>query len=634
MSDDNEYYQTSNGDDRGQQMPVADTLLATTGGDATSTGINQPYYSMADAGPQADFYPAIDTNLQIGAYSSSFQANPINMGMGLPLQDAVITDLDLFTRDLRQLESGLSKLDLSSMEVQHAPLRIILLPIAEQLEISANGRPTDKSEGAGNWLLANVKDPEKKTSPTKLFAMSWDDAHVGCRVSHIDGSRFAIYFIPSQDHVILYNTGVFDIFASQVGEGNSGVQYQIKGGMTLGRLPLAPGEWIFYTVYGNLAEAKVLGRAEWAVSHQPAKRHGDCSTNLPKKSRLSADLATDGAIYRTGDVEMKSSGHALLDLNSGQTIHVGFRDSGESTYRLKRLELIADGLKSSIWKGKHSKFPGKVVSVQVLKPKINPGLGEHPCAVAEYWVEQATILASLGDHFGLRNFLGADARFYSIYTEYVDAQPLDQHVTGPADNPQFSGNVQRAWRIINDIAAVLSFLHKQNVVHGDIRPGNILYNPLRGTLLVGFGNGFRSKGTRQEDHPPWYMPPEFLENPESLGAPADMFAFGVVMMWVLHRIRLPESGQYWDVRDVHDSSGVAEDRQRIALRHMQLWMEEIREAALIPSPEGGVLDDAVNALVKDKEVRFDAEKLESWVIKATQTPPPRRRDIPTTSHIE
>ncbi|KAJ8131068.1 hypothetical protein O1611_g2560 [Lasiodiplodia mahajangana] len=524
---------------------------------------------------------------------------------------------------LQQVKWELSELDLSSMEAQRALFRIILLPKAEGLGISAYGRPTDRSEGSGNWRFANVKGAPKGTAPTKLFAMSWDDEHVGCRVDHWNTTKFVIYFNPWQDHAILRNFGLSDIQATRVDEGNVGEVEHIAEGLVSGCLALDAGEWIVADGNEFLVEVKVLERTEWAVSHQPAKRQAGCSTNLPKKTRVLADLAADGATYQTGVSEANASGHALLDLSSGQTIHVGSRDGGESTYRLKRLEPVAHGTESSIWKGEHSKFPRKLVAVKVLKPKDNTVSSHHPYSTAEDWIRKVTILSSLGDHFSLVNYLGADARFYSIYTEFVDAQPLDQHVTGPDDNPQFCGNVQGAWRILNDMAAALSFIHQKGVVHGDIRPGNILYNPQRGAFLVGFGNGLCLEDPEQPYRWPWYIPPEFLYNPSSLGSPADMFALGVVMLWVLHRIRLPECAPFWNIKDVHPTAEIQAEHNRAAQNQMILWAEIIRLAASTPSIEGGAIDSIVNALLEKKRDRIDALKLESRVVGATQTPPKR-----------
>ncbi len=39
---------------------------------------------------------------------------------------------------------------------------------------------------------------------------------------------------------------------------------------------------------------------------------------------------------------------------------------------------------------------------------------------------------------------------------------------------------------------------------------------------------------------PWYLPPEFVEERGQRGTPGDIFALGVVMLYVLGRLPLPE----------------------------------------------------------------------------------------------
>jgi hypothetical protein len=64
---------------------------------------------------------------------------------------------------------------------------------------------------------------------------------------------------------------------------------------------------------------------------------------------------------------------------------------------------IADGLGQSIWKAEHSKFPGKVVAVKVLKPPSGPDFDMPTCMAALKWITRTTALSSAGNHVGSYN---------------------------------------------------------------------------------------------------------------------------------------------------------------------------------------------------------------------------------------
>lgn len=84
-------------------------------------------------------------------------------------------------------------------------------------------------------------------------------------------------------------------------------------------------------------------------------------------------------------------------------------------------------------------------------------------------------------------------------------------------------------------------MHRSGFAHNDIKPANILFSPARGAVLINFGlsmelldRGVYTGGT------PWYMPPEFKKRQGKQGTAGDVFALGVVMLYVLGKLPLPE----------------------------------------------------------------------------------------------
>ena len=94
---------------------------------------------------------------------------------------------------------------------------------------------------------------------------------------------------------------------------------------------------------------------------------------------------------------------------------------------------------------------------------------------------------------------------------------------------------REAWRLIRDIADALAYLHRNQIIHCDIKPSNILLtneNPYR-TKICDFG---QSRGLVTEAfHPagtPLYASPEQLRDPrdssDGRGFKWDVYSFGVV----------------------------------------------------------------------------------------------------------
>lgn len=114
------------------------------------------------------------------------------------------------------------------------------------------------------------------------------------------------------------------------------------------------------------------------------------------------------------------------------------------------------------------------------------------------------------------------------------------------------------------MSAAVDYLASMRILHNDIRPANIIYNPGQGAILLDFGSA------SEQDEPygntrPEYVCPEYIRSGER-GVGSDVFSFGVVMLFVTRQIRLPESfvAPGWSAviaaEDTHSvDSGLARD---------------------------------------------------------------------------
>ncbi|HEX3019555.1 MAG TPA: protein kinase [Chitinispirillaceae bacterium] len=99
--------------------------------------------------------------------------------------------------------------------------------------------------------------------------------------------------------------------------------------------------------------------------------------------------------------------------------------------------------------------------------------------------------------------------------------------------------------VAGDIIHAMAILHSANVIHGDVKPDNVIITPERGAVLVDFGfsftapsNGSRSKNALQGT--PRYMAPElWAENRNADHKKTDLYALGILLRELLNT-ELPE----------------------------------------------------------------------------------------------
>lgn len=59
--------------------------------------------------------------------------------------------------------------------------------------------------------------------------------------------------------------------------------------------------------------------------------------------------------------------------------------------------------------------------------------------------------------------------------------------TDAASRYYFTGALDDAVRVFSGIASAMKYLHGKKIVHNDIKPANVLYDPARGPVLIDFG---------------------------------------------------------------------------------------------------------------------------------------------------
>ncbi len=118
---------------------------------------------------------------------------------------------------------------------------------------------------------------------------------------------------------------------------------------------------------------------------------------------------------------------------------------------------------------------------------------------------------------------GGDSRSTVVISEYAQGGSL-------ADRMVRKYEWLEAMRLAACIAAGINFAHKNNVVHGNLRPSNVLFDSLDTVKIADFGMPSHYEGKKN-----WYAPPEFKASKQG-----DIYALGVI----LHQLLLGRTPEY------------------------------------------------------------------------------------------
>jgi eukaryotic-like serine/threonine-protein kinase len=169
-------------------------------------------------------------------------------------------------------------------------------------------------------------------------------------------------------------------------------------------------------------------------------------------------------------------------------------------------------------------------AIKVLRPELGPE------RIAGLQAEAQLLATVKSDHVVERLTAGEqDVRWTWYAMEHLQGRPLSD--LGAWENV---GSAPRATAIAGQLAAALTALHRVEVVHGDVRPENVLLVHRRGTRdwvkLIDFGSAtrggepMRRTVTRASElrGVPSYMSPEQLSG-RPYDAQTDVWSLGVVL---------------------------------------------------------------------------------------------------------
>ena len=163
-----------------------------------------------------------------------------------------------------------------------------------------------------------------------------------------------------------------------------------------------------------------------------------------------------------------------------------------------------------------------------VAPRSSSDAGNYDWGLTRF-LEEARVLAGF-DHPNINRVhrrLEAHGTAY-IVLEYLSGKSL-------SDRLKRTGRLSpdEVWRLFNELLSGLAEVHRQDYVHRDIKPGNIMFREDGGAVLLDFGAARQAIGQRTRSITtiltPFYAPPEQYDlKGHDVGPWSDFYALGVV----------------------------------------------------------------------------------------------------------
>jgi serine/threonine protein kinase len=195
--------------------------------------------------------------------------------------------------------------------------------------------------------------------------------------------------------------------------------------------------------------------------------------------------------------------------------------------RYQAIEPIGSGTTSRVDKARDNVI-GRTVALKTFIHTFDENLEEQ-------FLREAQLVGQLSHPAVVQLYdVGIDQQGIPfLVMEYVAGKTLEQFLETSAPT------IQRACAWAADLANALALAHRAGIIHGDVKPGNILITPENKVKLGDFGIArltTQHSASGQLRGTPAYLAPEQIQN-EFQDQRSDQFSFGVVLYQMLTGIR-------------------------------------------------------------------------------------------------
>jgi serine/threonine-protein kinase len=193
--------------------------------------------------------------------------------------------------------------------------------------------------------------------------------------------------------------------------------------------------------------------------------------------------------------------------------------------RYEILETVGSGANSRVVRA-HDPLIGRIVAIKLFPSELSRG------EARDRFIREARVVGQLSHPTIVAlHDMGIEESSQTPYLvmEYVDGQPLNRIIEkGAVPFP-------RACAWAGDIAIALGIAHRKGVIHGDVKPANVLINADSRVKLTDFGMARVARrdaaGGALLGTPAYWCPEQIMGRPQD--ARSDLFSLGGILYEML-----------------------------------------------------------------------------------------------------
>ena len=191
-------------------------------------------------------------------------------------------------------------------------------------------------------------------------------------------------------------------------------------------------------------------------------------------------------------------------------------------------DFIAQGGMGQVFKAVH-KMMGRECAVKVLPRSL-----ASDDRIANFTREIRTQAQLDHPHLVRAYDAGHDGKVHYLVTEYVPGTDLRRLVRSRGPLP-----MQLAASIISQAAMGLEYAHNRDLIHRDVKPGNILVTPDGVAKVSDLGLSFSATDTNSDNRlnkivgTPDYLSPEQIKSPREITRASDIYSLGCTLYYAI-----------------------------------------------------------------------------------------------------
>jgi serine/threonine-protein kinase len=303
------------------------------------------------------------------------------------------------------------------------------------------------------------------------------------------------------------------------------------------------------------------------------------------------------------------------------------KDTGRKIGKYEIISKVAEGGMGALYKARHPTLD-RVVLLKKLTLRGGSQFIERFRREARMMMDfKNDHIVQVHDHF-------KEGHHYYIVEEYVDGISLDALIR----RERYLSN-EAAMLILYEVCKALKYAHDKQVIHRDIKPGNILLSRQGEVKLADFGIATSLEDT--EDGltrdgmvlgTPSYIPPEQIDDAKSVDRRADIYSLGVVLYEMLtgrtpypgsftaETIHLIHKGKYTPPRKLNPRATrllrrIARTCMKVKRRRRYQDLKEIIRILerRIRRRDPATLQQAVKSVVEGKDISAVFKRKRSWL---------------------